>query len=105
MRKTARKTRLPKPARYTLKTEAPASMSHYKGNNTLCGWSTLDSIYHGWKNKPVVPYGEVISGYGTQYPYSVPHVSIMLDGASAYTVAALEEFVEPLQFPLPQKPW
>lgn len=89
-----------------LRGEAPAALAAYKGSPTLCGWSVLDEIYRAWAGHPVEPYGAVIAGYGTLYPWSVPHVAVRLGlpGVAAFSVAALDEFADPLPAVLPRHP-
>lgn len=81
-----------------IKTELPAAIT----NNPF----TDEVVKQYWRNKPVEPYGVVIPGYGTQYPYSVPHVAVRLDlpGAAAFTAVALDEIVGDLPPNLPDQP-
>lgn len=82
-----------------LKTTVPASIERYKGTK-------YSHIYDGWLGHPVEPYGHVMPGYGQEYPYSVPHIAIRLgiDGVAAFSVAAIDEFVDSLPARLPSKP-
>jgi hypothetical protein len=62
--------------------------------------------YLAWLNQPVECYGEIIAPYGKTYPYNVPHISVRLatPGSAAFSVAALDELVDPLPDNLPKQP-
>lgn len=82
-----------------LKADLPAAVA---GNRF-----TSEEIKAAWRGKSVEPYGEVIGGYGDEYPWNVRHIAVRLDipGTAAFTVIVMDELADSIDWSkVPSKP-